>query len=592
MTEGERPRSLSLGRKGHRLSDHGQTQQSRYHKSSSTASSLSRTVHDDTRPKLESSTGTHDEPPTTADPPPSTDDHSSNDDIEDGNEVSSTQGGGKGVVAMLSQGITSAARTTRKEAEKVVKGAAKAVTYPKELARSVGEAATAITTGVMNAAKTTNTESSSQDNQQEELENQDDELNRLDSGTPSVESKRNESMHSPKGTDKRYRERSRMASGEVMSPPRPTNPDLMTKSEHSDKNESGSGSRPIGRMTVRERRHQAAQQRNANRPESQQPKTLTETRSRTITSPNAPPRKTMDRKQSSQSQSSESKISDSSRKNQNDDLPNENDDDWLKARLSRQDDIMMFARKKDFSERKPVSWNGREQETMSELSRSPRTSTGEIKLETSHERSQDQEKKNILTAGAKVAKVALGVTALGAREAINAITNPKKEIEKVVRVSNKAAKKTVRAASNPKETVQKVASITQKISLNVVREATEVTKGTLQLGRDTVQGTVGYVSGLLYDDDEGKEDTRLKDEDEYDSQKLQSRQVNASLVDRVTRVVETSDEKGSNNSPVPPQTREPRRARGKNAVRPGMPDKMPSRMVVNTTGKPNNSWET
>ena len=173
---------------------------------------------------------------------------------------------------------------------------------------------------------------------------------------------------------------------------------------------------------------------------------------------------------------------------------------------------------------------------------------------------------------------------------MNAITNPKKEIEKVVRVSNKAAKKTARAASNPKETVQKMATITQKLSLNVVREATEVTKGTLQLGKETVQGTVGYVSGLLYEDDEAKDETQIKEKAEYDSQKLESRQVSASLVDRVNRVVETSDE-AKTNATLPPRLRESRR-RGQSAPRPGMPDKMPSRLVVDATGIPNNSWET
>lgn len=601
LTDGERHRSSSLGRKAHRQSNHGQNQQSRSHRSTSTGSSLSSTVHEDTSSNQEI-TATPGEPPRAADQSPTADDHSPDDNIEDDKEEPSPPISGKGVMAMLSQGIASAARTTRKETEKVVKGAAKAVTNPKELARSVGEAASVVTTGVMNATKTTNTESSPEGNQEEELGNQDKESNRLDSGGPNLDSKsdsshhrsRCESFHSPKGTDKRYRERSRTGSGDLPSPQKSPRPDgLVTRSEHLDRNESGHGAKPTGRMTVRERRHQAAQLRNSNRPESQPPKTPTDTRSRTITSPNLPPRKSLDRKQSSQSQSSESKISDSSRKNQNDDMPNENDEDWLKARSTRQDDIMMFARKKDTNERKPLSWNGREQETMGQLAQSPRTSKREIKLESSHEKNQDYERKTILTAGAKVAKVAIGVTAMGAREAINAITNPKKEIEKVVRVSNKAAKKTARAASNPKETVQKMASITQKISLNVVREATEVTKGTLQLGRDTVQGTVGYVSGLLHEDDEMKDESRLKEKTEYDSHKLESRQVNASsLVDRVTRVVATSDEKANINSPLPPQSRDQRRLRGQNTARPGMPEKMPSRLVVDTTGKPNSSWET
>lgn len=512
---------------------------------------------------------------------------------------------GKGVVAMMSKGaqacanrVAFAATHPKKELEKVVgmvKGATqatgRAVTHPKEDVQETND------DGI-------NKDEGEKPDKERATENSEGSCLELKEEA-GMNTSNHDSSNCLKDTARRQRQRVRPGNGELKSPTRSPHADgrsdrsELTVSEHSARGENDTPSRPAVRMTVRERRHRAAQLRNASKPDSLPAKS--EARARHATSPTslspkkaaAPSRRGLDPKQSSHSQDSESRSVDCEKKVQqtSEVQPEENEADWLKARSSRQDDIMSFAKKSDGNKNtQRTEFSTWERGNGDQLSSALQDPVVGIKLGGSEAIPEGNERKTILTAGAKVAKVAIGVTALGAREAINAITNPKKEIEKVMRVSNKAAKKTARAASNPKVAVQKMASMTQQISMNVVREATEVTKGTLQLGRETVQGTVGYVSGLLLEDGEQKSATRSKDEAEYNCQALESRKVNASLLDRVTRVVDTADETKSHG--VPPRQRDHRRDRELREARPGMPEKMPSRLVQNATGKPSSSWET
>jgi hypothetical protein len=258
--------------------------------------------------------------------------------------------------------------------------------------------------------------------------------------------------------------------------------------------------------------------------------------------------------------------------------PSTKNKEWLQARSSRQDDIMSFIKQKDGSDKagSPAP------RTIQEWPSDRRASLPRRDSEGSQD--EEQKRKNILTAGGKVAKIAIGVTAFGAREAINAIKNPKKEMQKVVRLSNKAASKAARAASDPKLAVQRVASATQKVSANIVREATEVTKGTVQLGKQTVTGTVGW---LMQDDGESSDGERK----EYNSQTMASRKVNDSLMDRVANVVDTPNEKSSQSKV--PSRRQKRAERGPRQVMvDGMPERMPSRLVTSSNGKATTSWET
>lgn len=251
------------------------------------------------------------------------------------------------------------------------------------------------------------------------------------------------------------------------------------------------------------------------------------------------------------------------------------DKDGLESRTNRLDDILQFVKNKEEEKAAAVLQEQEKVTFTKEQTRNPfmRKIGDDVDAESSK---GEQKRKNLLTAGAQVAKVAIGVAALGARETVSTIKNPKKEFEKIVKVGNKAAQKTKEAASNPKLMVQRMTSMTQQISMGIVREATEVTKGTLQLTRETVEGTVGAVKGIIRDDDEKSEDFSAGGAKDrvYNAQALESRQVNASLLDRVNNVVD---------QPQPQRQARPQR---------GLPEKIPSRMVADTAGKPSSSWET
>lgn len=343
-------------------------------------------------------------------------------------------------------------------------------------------------------------------------------------------------------------------------------------SEHSGKSKNTVRTKTTGRMTVRDRRNLAR---------------------RTEYQPKEPPKDhtSLESNSSSHSDGAVPMVSGAREtetslelKNQavNNPQPSENDKEWLQARSTRQDDIMSFIKPKDGGGQSGAQGPRTMSEWPSNGDRSPRR-------ESQESQKQEQKRKNILTEGAKVAKIAIGVTAFGAREAINTIRSPKKEMEKIMRVSSKAAEKVSRAASDPKLTAQRMASMTKDVSVGIMREATEVTKGTMQLGRETVAGTVGW---LMQDGDEvelsAKHSATAAD---YDSQTLASRKKNDSLMDRVANVVDTPGEK--NGQGTEPLRRQRRNERGPRPIMvDGMPERMPSRLVTGNTGKPTISWDT
>jgi hypothetical protein len=222
---------------------------------------------------------------------------------------------------------------------------------------------------------------------------------------------------------------------------------------------------------------------------------------------------------------------------------------WLLDRSDRQKSILSFAKKK----KEELSTSERSKNTAEDHHNavqidptigSPdggQQQAAEDKGDRQMEDGQSGKRKNILTQAVKVAGLTLGVTAIVAKEAVNAILDPKQEMEKVRRLSQKAAKKIDYAASKPKEAATKVASFSKKCSKELYKDAKLVTKGTLGLGLETVEGTVGFVTALIQGNESEDEGDHEKKEDQgYNREELLSRRVPVSFLDRVTRVVEGS----------------------------------------------------
>jgi hypothetical protein len=266
--------------------------------------------------------------------------------------------------------------------------------------------------------------------------------------------------------------------------------------------------------------------------------------------------------------------------------PSERDDEWLEARSSRQDDILLFAKRTQDNTAGTGSRGTVEGQPSSGRSTSD-SSEAQVEggKDKAGKKSDGAKRKTILTEVGKMARVSLGVTALGAREAINAVIHPKKEMEKVVRLTKKTAKKTARAASTPTQTANKMAEISRMISKGVMNYSTEVTRGNFELTRDTVKGTVGMVTGFVNElGAEGEARPGIRKE-EYSSEELSSRNIAVPLVDRVATVVDSSPKTKS------AQLEAIRWEREKRKVSKGMPCRMPSRLVEGKTGMSTTSWD-
>jgi hypothetical protein len=242
------------------------------------------------------------------------------------------------------------------------------------------------------------------------------------------------------------------------------------------------------------------------------------------------------------------------------------EDSRLESRSTRIDDILVFAKERQQTLA--------QDKTVSKLLREFPLAERETSAET-RSRAEDEElprkRKNIITSATQVAGVTICLTALAAREAVNTVKNPKKGAEKVWGLTRKTAKKTAEVAADPMRAGKMVA----EISRMVVSEASQVTIGTFELGRDTIDGTVGIVSGLV----NGKEDIKTSDKNDlqYDNTKILSRNLGGrSLLDRLANVVD--DERST------PATR---------GRPPGgqLGEKMPSRLIQSSIGVPSCSWD-
>ena len=186
------------------------------------------------------------------------------------------------------------------------------------------------------------------------------------------------------------------------------------------------------------------------------------------------------------------------------------------------------------------------------------------------------ERKNILTSAVQIAGVTLGVTALAAKEVVHAIKDPKAEFEKVQKLTTKAVKKIDYAVSNPEAAAKSVARVSKVVSKGIITEVTEVTKGTINTGKDTVGMVAGFIQGEDSDsDDDDLASSRAK---EYNSLEMSSRKIQTSLLDRVGNVCETTN--GHSR---------PKEAGVK--VRRRMPHKLGSQMLRGSGATMGTTWE-
>lgn len=242
------------------------------------------------------------------------------------------------------------------------------------------------------------------------------------------------------------------------------------------------------------------------------------------------------------------------------------DEEWLRSRAKRQEDILNVAMKE--------KWERESQESKPKSTLKVNDSCDDIP---DGEDDDDQPRvkrkaNNGLRHVVDLVTKTAGVTKTVARGSVDAVRDPKKAAKKVGNLTKDVAKGTVNVVMDPKKAAKKAVHLTKDGVLGTVKLGTHVTtgvtKGGLMLtktvamsGFDATTMVVGVTTdglgkvvhgaaGLIFKGELGEEEEMYAD---YDAKALPERRKGSmSLVDRVSGVIET-DPKGSNSpaKPVP-----------------------------------------
>jgi len=264
--------------------------------------------------------------------------------------------------------------------------------------------------------------------------------------------------------------------------------------------------------------------------------------------------------------------------------------EWMEHRSNRQEDILKFAikRTEEGKERRRqeelASKHLKEEEESNAAAVLANQKAKSVSIDGVMRPGEPTGQRNILTEAVKVAQVTVGVTALVAKEAVSAITDPKHEFEKVKKITTKTIKKIDSAIDNPERAAQKIKKVGKYVSGKIIEEATEVTKGTLQLGKNTVDRVTGLVIGESDSDEDGK--ISSDGSDNNDKQQYRN-STGTSLLERVSIMLVEDQNQGNyrNDGDNEGKTQSPARKR------PQMPTKLGSVMIRDRTGMSKASWD-